>query len=80
MHIVVPYKYLYFSIAKNINELCLVIFVMAYIRAKKKRRKNYYYIVEGERDDNGKVKQKIIKYLGNIETILEKIKFWEENH
>lgn len=54
-------------------------FVMAYIRAKKKRRKNYYYVVEGIREKQ-EVKQKIIKYLGTVENILEKIKFWEENH
>ena len=54
--------------------------MMAYIRAKKKRRKNYYYIVEGKRDEEGKVKQKIIKYLGTIENILAKFKFWEKNN
>lgn len=54
--------------------------MMAYIRAKKKRRKNYYYVVEGKRDGEGKVKQKIIKYLGPVESILEKYKFWEKNH
>jgi len=53
---------------------------MVYIRGKKKRKKVYYYVVEGERDKKGKVKQKIIKYLGTIESILEKFKFWEENH
>ena len=53
---------------------------MAYIRAKKKRRKNYYYVVEGSRDEQGKVKQKIIKYLGTVENILQKFKFWEEHH
>jgi len=47
---------------------------MAYIRSKKKRKKLYYYIVEGERDKEGKVKQKIIKYLGTVENILEKFK------
>ena len=54
--------------------------MMAYIRAKKKRRKNYYYIVEGKRDEDGKVKQKVIMYLGTIENILEKFKFWDEHH
>ena len=52
---------------------------MAYIRSKKKRRKNYYYVVEGQRDEQKRVKQKIIKYLGTVENILEKFKFWEEN-
>jgi len=54
--------------------------VMAYIRGKKKRRKNYYYVVEGERDNKGKVKQNIIKYIGTVENILDKFKFWEKNH
>ena len=53
--------------------------MMAYIRAKKKRKKNYYYIVEGERN-KGNVKQKIIKYLGTVDNILEKFKFWEDNN
>lgn len=54
--------------------------MMAYIRAKKKRKKNYYYIVEGLREDDGKVKQKIIRYLGNVDGILEKFEFWDEHH
>lgn len=54
--------------------------MMVYIRAKKKRKKNYYYVVEGLRDEEGKVKQKIIKYLGTVDNILEKFRFWEENH
>ena len=48
--------------------------MMAYIRAKKIKGKNYYYIVEGKRDEEGKVKQKVIKYLGTVETILKKFK------
>ena len=40
---------------------------MAYIRAKKRKGKSgvqtYYYLVEGQRID-GKVKQKVLKYLG----------------
>ena len=72
-------KSLYFSIEKIIKSCALLFFVMAYIRAKKKRRKKYYYLVEGIREKQ-EVKQKIIKYLGTIENILEKFKFWEENH
>ena len=53
---------------------------MAYLRAKKIKGKNYYYIVEGTRDDNGKVKQKVIKYLGNVDNILEKFSFWDIKH
>ncbi len=52
--------------------------MMAYIRAKKIKGKNYYYIVEGKRDEEGKVKQKVIQYLGTVETILKKFK--EGNH
>ena len=44
---------------------------MAYIRKKKIKGYTYYYIVEGRYDDKGKVKQKLIKYLGNIERIIE---------
>ena len=54
--------------------------MMVYIRAKKKRKKNYYYIVEGQRDEEGKVKQKILFYLGNIDNIIEMVKFWKEHH
>lgn len=48
-----------------------------YLRAKRFRRKDgkeriYYYIVSGE-VKNGKVKQKVVKYLGSAETILEKL-------
>lgn len=48
--------------------------MMAYIRAKKIKGKNYYYIVEGKRDEEGKVKQKVILYMGTIENILKKYK------
>jgi hypothetical protein len=48
--------------------------MMAYIRTKKIKGKNYYYIVEGKRDEEGKVKQKVIQYLGTIENILKKYK------
>ena len=44
---------------------------MAYIRSKKVKGKTYYYIVEGKLDKRGKVKQKVIKYLGNVDHILE---------
>ena len=53
---------------------------MAYLRTKKIKGKNYYYIVEGKRDEDGKVKQKVLKYLGNVDNILEKFKFWEKHH
>jgi len=37
---------------------------MAFVREKKREGKTYYYLVEGKRV-NGKVKQKVLKYLGN---------------
>ena len=52
--------------------------MMTYIRKKKIKGYTYYYIVEGVYDDKGKVNQKVIKYLGTIENILQKYKFWEE--
>ena len=53
---------------------------MAYIRKKKIKGHTYYYIVEGQYDDQGKVKQKVIKYLGSIESIIERFEFWEKHH
>ena len=57
--------------------------MMAYIRKKKIKGKAYYYIVEGVYGEEIKPlipKQKVIRYLGNIEGILEKFKFWDEHH
>jgi hypothetical protein len=54
--------------------------MMVYLRPKKIRGKTYYYVVEGKRDKEGKVKQKVIKYLGSVENILEKFRFWEKHH
>ena len=59
--------------------MCLKNF-MAYIRKKKIKGKSYYYAVEGKYDDKGKVRQKVIRYLGSLESILEKFKFWDKNH
>ena len=53
---------------------------MTYIRKKKIKNNTYYYIVEGIYNKKGQVKQKVIKYLGNTENIIQKFKFWEENH
>ncbi len=44
-----------------------------FIRKKKVRGKNYYYIVENKLVD-GKVKQKVLMYLGNVEKILKKFR------
>lgn len=44
-----------------------------YIRKKKIKKYTYYYIVEGKLQQ-GKVKQKVIYYIGTIETLLKKLK------
>ena len=49
---------------------------MVYIRSKKIKSKIYYYIVEGKLDKRGKVKQKVIMYLGNIKHILEVFNYY----
>jgi len=46
---------------------------MAFIRKKKIRGKNYYYIVESK-IINGKIKQKVLCYIGTADTLLEKLK------
>lgn len=53
---------------------------MTYLRTKNIRGKKYYYVVEGSRDSEGKVKQKVIRYLGNVESILERFDFWDKHH
>ena len=53
---------------------------MVYIRKKKIKGQSYYNAVEGKYDDKGKVRQKVVRYLGSIENILEKFKFWDNNH
>lgn len=52
--------------------------MMAYIRNKKIKGKNYYYIVEGKLNKEGKVKQKVLMYLGNIEKIMRVFKEYKE--
>lgn len=43
--------------------MCLYRHNMAYIRSKRFGDRTYYYLVEGRREE-GKVRQKVIKYLG----------------
>jgi len=50
--------------------------MMAYIRSKKIKGYTYYYVVEGNIDKRGKVKQKVLMYLGNIDHVLEVFKFY----
>lgn len=52
--------------------MCLNNKVM-YIRKKKVKKYTYYYIVEGKLQQ-GKVKQKVIYYIGTIDTLLKKLK------
>jgi len=52
---------------------------MAYIRSKKIKGKIYYYIVEGKLI-KGKVKQKVVLYLGNIDTILKVFNFYKKHN
>lgn len=54
--------------------------MMAYIRSKKIKGKTYYYIVEGKIDKRGKVKQKVILYLGNINNIVKVFNFYKEHN
>ena len=53
---------------------------MVYIRSKKIKVKTYYYIVEGKLDKRGKVKQKVILYLGNIDNIIRIFNFYKEHN
>jgi hypothetical protein len=50
--------------------------MMVYIRSKKIKGNTYYYVVEGKLDKRGKVKQKVILYLGNIQHILDVFNFY----
>lgn len=51
---------------------------MAYIRSKKIKGKTYYYIVEGKLI-KGKVKQKVLLYLGNINNIIKVFDFYKKS-
>jgi len=53
---------------------------MAYIRTKKIDGKTYYYVVEGKQDKNGKVKQKVILYLGNINHVMGVFEFYKKQN
>ena len=68
------YKYLNTIVPNN------YLMEMAYIRNKKIKGKIYYYIVEGKLDERGKVKQKVILYLGNIANILKVFEFFKKHN
>ena len=42
---------------------------MAYVRKKKINGSEYYYLVEGHRGEDGKVRQRVIRYLGKHDSI-----------
>ena len=45
---------------------------MAFVRRKEIKGKTYYYIVKAVREKD-KVKQKVIRYVGTIETLIKKL-------
>lgn len=53
---------------------------MAYIRTKKIRGRTYYYVVEGKLSKDGKVKQKVILYMGNIKHIIEVFSLYKKQY
>jgi len=54
--------------------------MMVYIRNKKHKGKTYYYVVEGKKDKKGKVKQKVLLYLGNIDSVIRMAEFYKKHH
>ena len=53
---------------------------MAYVRNKKMKGHTYYYVVEGKLNEEGKVKQTVLLYMGNAENVLKVFKFYKEKH
>jgi len=53
--------------------------IMMYIRNKRIKGKLYYYLVEGKIDKRGKVKQKVLLYLGTAEAVYNKLKALKKN-
>ena len=53
---------------------------MTYIRKKKVKGYTYYYVVEGIYTKSGKLKQKVIRYLGTVENVLKKFDFWNKHN
>jgi len=46
---------------------------MVFLRTKKLKGKKYYYIVEAFRDA-GKIKQRVLLYVGTVESMLKKLR------
>ena len=75
--------YNYICIVYNTNIYKLIVpklIMMAYIRRKKIKGKIYYYIVEGKLDNEGKVKQKVLMYLGNVDNVFRVFKKYKEEN
>lgn len=76
-----PNKYVFFYVIEYTNIYKGFVpkqYMMAYIRSKKIKGKTYYYIVEGKLNKDGKVKQKVLMYLGNVENIFRVFKKYKE--
>ena len=54
--------------------------VVTFIRKKKIKGYTHYYVVEGVYTRTGKLKQKVLRYLGTVENILKKFNFWNKNN
>lgn len=50
---------------------------MSFVRAKTVKGITYYYLVEGYRDD-GKVRQRVLAYLGQHKTVQTAYDYWRE--
>lgn len=50
---------------------------MVFIRKKIKNGNTYYYIVENKREGD-KVHQKVLYYIGTIETLIKKLKIADQ--
>ena len=46
---------------------------MVFLRTKKLKGEKYYYIVEAFRDA-GKIKQRVLLYVGTVESMLKKLR------
>lgn len=51
--------------------------MMVFIRKKVRKGKTYYYIVENKREGD-KVYQKVLHYIGTIDTLIKKLKIADE--
>ena len=51
--------------------------MMVFIRKKVRKGNTYYYIVENRREGD-KVYQKVLYYIGTIETLIKKLKVADE--